>query len=88
MCVLLITRFFCGKWEGLVPANRFNHTTWMIVVTPTDRHKSVRNRCAIEVFCGVFVLSFGFRIFCWYRGFFHRTESDLLFRLIMYLLQL
>ena len=24
------------------------------------------------------VLSFGFRIFCWYRGFCHRTGSDLL----------
>ena len=49
------------------------------LVTPTDRPKSVRNRCVIEVFGGVCVLSFGFRIFCWYRGFCHRTESDLLF---------
>ena len=24
------------------------------------------------------MLSFGFRIFCWYRGFCHRTWSDLL----------
>ena len=24
------------------------------------------------------MLSFGFRIFCWYRGFCHRTGSDLL----------
>ena len=29
----------------------------MIVVAPTDRPKSVRNRCVIEVFVGVFVLS-------------------------------
>ena len=29
----------------------------MAVVTPTDRPKSVRNRCVIEVFGGVFVLS-------------------------------
>ena len=29
----------------------------MTVVTPTDRPKSVRNRCVIEVFGGVFVLS-------------------------------
>ena len=50
----------------------------MTVVTPTDRPKSVRNRCVIEVFGGVCVLSFGFRIFCWYRGFCHRTDSDLL----------
>ena len=25
----------------------------MAVVTPTDRPKSVRNRCEIELFCGV-----------------------------------
>ena len=29
----------------------------MAIVTPTDRPKSVRNRCVIEVFCGVFVFS-------------------------------
>ena len=68
----------CDEWEGLYPLNRFNHTSWMPVVTPTDCLKSVRNRCAIEVFGGVFVLSIGFRIFSWYRDFCHRTESDLL----------
>ena len=36
------------------------------------------NKSVIEVFGGVCVLSFGFRIFCWYREFCHRTESDLL----------
>ena len=41
----------------------------MTVVTPTDRPKSVNNRCVIEVVGGVFVLYIGFRIFCWYRGF-------------------
>ena len=29
----------------------------MVVVNPTDSLKSVRNRCVIEVFVGVFVLS-------------------------------
>ena len=48
----------------------------MTVVTLTDRPKSVRNRCVIEVFGGVFMLSIDFRIFCWYRGFCHRTESE------------
>ena len=38
---------------GWVPVNRFNHTSWMAVGTPTDRVKSVRNRCVIEVFCVV-----------------------------------
>ena len=30
-----------------------NHTSWVAVVTPIDRPKSVRNRCLIELFCGV-----------------------------------
>ena len=29
----------------------------MTAVTPTDRPKSVRNRCVIKVFGGVFILS-------------------------------
>ena len=37
--------------------NWFNHISGLTVVTPTDRPKSVRNRCAIKVFGGVFVLS-------------------------------
>ena len=37
-----------------------NHTSWMAVVTPSDRPKSICNRCVIEVFVGVFVLSIGF----------------------------
>ena len=32
-----------------------NHTSWGTVVTPTDSPKSVRNRCVIELFGGVFV---------------------------------
>ena len=34
-------------------------------VTPTDRPKSVRNRCVIKVFGGVFMLSRCFWIFLW-----------------------
>ena len=37
--------------------NRFNHTSWVTAVTPTDRPKSVRNSCVIKVFGGVFMLS-------------------------------
>ena len=37
--------------------NRFNHTSWVAIVTPNDRPKSIRNRCVIEVICGVFVFS-------------------------------
>ena len=85
MCVLLITRLLrlVGRLGTRKPV--FNHTSWMTVVTPTARPKSVRNRCVIEVFGGVCVMSIGFRIFCWYRGFGHRTESDLLLVLYWYL---
>ena len=38
------------------------HTSWMTVVTPTDRPKSVRNRCIIEDFGGVFVLVHDFSV--------------------------
>ena len=38
-------------------ANRFNHTSGITIVTPTDHPKSVCNRCVIEAFGGVFVLS-------------------------------
>ena len=54
----------------------------MTVVTPTDCPKSVRNCCEIEVFGGVFMLSIDFRIFFWYRGFSHKTKSDLILFLV------
>ena len=36
-----------------MPVNRFNHNSWMHAVTPTDRSKSVHNRCVIEVFVAI-----------------------------------
>ena len=50
MCVLLITRLLrlVGSWAR----KPVNHTSWVALVTPTDRPKSVRNRCLIELFCG------------------------------------
>ena len=52
--------------------------SWVAVVTLTDRPKSIRNRCVIDVFGRVFVLSRCFLdFFCWCRGFCNRTESDL-----------
>ena len=41
------------------PVNQVNHTSWVAVVTPTDRPKSVCNRCVIELFVALFVLSLG-----------------------------
>ena len=38
----------------------FNHTSWVAVVTPTDRPKLVCDRCVMEVVDGVFVLSLCF----------------------------
>ena len=52
----------------------------MITVTPTS---SVRNCCVMEVFGCVFMLSIGFLNCCWYKGFRHRTGSDLLLFLYM-----
>ena len=45
------------KWECWNPVNRFNHTSLVVIVTPNYRPKSVRNRCVIEVFGCVLVLS-------------------------------
>ena len=63
--------------EGCVPVIRFNHTSWMFVVTPIDRPNSDSNRCVIEVLGGVFVLSI--EVFSDGVVFRDRTESDLFF---------
>ena len=53
------------------PVNQVNHTSWVAVVTPTNRSKSVRNRCVIELFCGVVcIVTLPLWHFCWCRGFF------------------
>ena len=72
----MITRLLrlVGRWAR----KPVNHTSWVAVVTPTDRPKSVRNRCVIELFCGVVcVVTLPIWHFCCCRGFFHKTESDL-----------
>ena len=43
-------------YKGWDPLNRFNHTKWVAIVTQTDRPKSLRDRCVIEVFGGFRVL--------------------------------
>ena len=35
---------------NLEPAKRVNHNSWITMVTSTDRPKSIRIRCAIDVF--------------------------------------
>ena len=71
-----------GRWALL---NLVNHTNWVAVVTPTDRPKSVCNRCVIELFCGVVcVVTLPFWHFYWCRGYCHRTGSDLFLFLSVY----
>ena len=55
-------------------SKRFCHTSLVAVVTPTDRPKSVCNRCVIEVFGGVFVLLCCFLEFAVDVGLCHKTE--------------
>ena len=38
---------------GRLACEPVNHTSWVALVTPTDRPKSVRNSCLIGLFCGV-----------------------------------
>ena len=47
-CVSFSLHSCCVKWEGWVPVNRFNHTSWVAIVTPTDRPKVICNRCVID----------------------------------------
>ena len=53
MCVLTLNYTAVAVSGKMGPVKPVNHTGWMAVVTPTDRPKSVRNRCVIELFCGV-----------------------------------
>ena len=55
MCPFDYTAVVVSGKVGLV--NQVNHTSWVAVVTPTDRPKSVRNRCVIDLFVTLFVLS-------------------------------
>ena len=65
-CVSFWLQGCCSWWEGWSLVNRFNHTSCVAVVTPTDcpylpfYSKSVRNRCIIDVWCRFFLLS------CWF----------------------
>ena len=45
-----LTDLRAWMYLGWAPVYRCNHTSWVAVVTSTDRPKSVRNRCVIELF--------------------------------------
>ena len=53
MTIRGIECFGTGRWDR----KPVNHTSWVAVVTPTDRPKSVGNRCVIEFYVALFVLS-------------------------------
>ena len=85
VCCLIHWEFRGGLWRLQTPPplpfvrKLLLKKVNMAVVTPTDRTKSVRNCCLIELFCGVVcVVTLPFLHFCWCRGFCHRTGSDLL----------
>ena len=50
--VLVVTHAL-SSMKPVIGCEPVNHTSWVALVTPTDRPKSVRNRCLIELFCGV-----------------------------------
>ena len=50
---LVLTECFSRRILRLWALKPVYHTSWVALVTPTDRPKSVRNRCLIELFCGV-----------------------------------
>ena len=60
-----------GPTVGLPTPKTFRRVLGRVaVVTPTDRPKSVRNCCLIELFCGVVcVVTLPYWHFCWCRAF-------------------
>ena len=62
--------YFCREWEGWALVNRFNNTSGVTAVTPTDRPTSVRKSlCNRSFFGGVFyVVTMFFCIFLWLYG--------------------
>ena len=68
-CVSFWLQSCCGKWEDWAPVNRFNHTSGMTAVIPTDRPKSARNRFAIKVLWRFLWCQLLFGFFCECRGF-------------------
>ena len=51
--------------------NDLNFSSGVAVLTPSDRPKSVRNRCVIQVLVPFLCYHFAFSHFCWHRGFCH-----------------
>ena len=73
--------------KGSLTLNPYdNHIGWMIVVAPTYRPKSVRNRCAIEHVCSVFasVFDFDYALSVVYERLAHHCKLSSLFSLYVH----
>ena len=83
-CVSFWLHSCCGKWAGWDPVNRFNHTSWVAIITPTDRPVGLQSLCNRIFWLRFCVVALLFGLFRGCRGFCHtgRTESDLFLFLI------
>ena len=72
-----------GSGYMIKPVFEYPYTIEVSVVTSTDRPKSVRNRCVIEVFDGALCCHVASGFFCGCGGFCLRTESDLFLFLLL-----
>ena len=66
MCVPLIPQFLKLVWS--LCRNRFNHSSWIAIISSTDHPKSVYNRF-VKFLVAFVCCGFSFWIFCWYRDF-------------------
>ena len=58
-CVSIRLHGCYREWKGLARKS-INHTSWVAVVTPTDRPYSAHHRCVLERFGELFCCNFGF----------------------------
>ena len=63
MCVFDYPQDYCRKWEIWV-CKAVNNTSWLAIVSKTDRPKSFRNHFAIEHFMVYWCSYFAFKIIC------------------------
>ena len=67
-CVSFWLHSYSYKWEGCESLDRFNPTSWVAVVAPTDRPWSVYYRCVVEDFVAFLCCLVAILIFLWVKG--------------------
>ena len=65
------------------PVNQVNHTSWVAIVTPTDRPKSDRNRSVIDCLWCCLCCHFALLAFLLVWGLFSLAGSDLFLFLLL-----